>query len=159
MAIFVIVTVSKAPTTMPAIQKQNPNYQETGEILVIDDDSSSLFLIEDLLQSLGMGGKVTTATNAADALALIKSRIGTNKFPELLFLDIKMPGIDGFGFLEQLRHMYHPNHAEPKVVVLSYYGNRVYQEQAAQFGVSAYLRKPLTKEKVMDVMDLHTFNN
>lgn len=126
---------------------------------MIDDDSSSLFLIQDLLNSLGMGDKVTTATNAADALAVIKSRIGTDKFPELLFLDIKMPGIDGFGFLEQLRHMYYPSHAEPKVVLLSYYGNRMYQERAAEFGVSAYLRKPLTKEKVMDVIDLHTFNN
>ncbi|WP_210465693.1 MULTISPECIES: response regulator [Rufibacter] len=134
-------------------------YQDTGEILVIDDDTSSLFLIKDLLTSMGMGAKVTTVSTALDALEILESRRGTNRFPELLLLDIKMSGIDGFGFLERLHQLNLPRHIEPKVVVLSYYANRTYQERAQELGVSAYLRKPLTREKVLDIIGLRSYSN
>ncbi|KAA3437075.1 response regulator [Rufibacter hautae] len=134
-------------------------YQDTGEILVIDDDTSSLFLIKDLLTSMGMGTKVTTASTAQDALDILASRRGTNRFPELLLLDIKMPDMDGFGFLERLHQLNLPRHTEPKIVVLSYYGNRMYQERAQELGVSAYLRKPLTREKVLDIIGLRSYSN
>ncbi|GGK85224.1 response regulator [Rufibacter glacialis] len=143
------------PTLFPI-----PNHQlDAGEILVIDDDSSSLFLIQDLLTSMGLGEKVTTASSAEDALEILAEREGTARYPELLFLDIRMPHIDGFGFLERLDKLRSPNHPTPKVVILSYYGNRLYQEQAEKYGVSAYLRKPLTREKVLDLIEFRSYPN
>lgn len=123
-----------------------------GDILVIDDDSSSLFLIQDLLTSMGIGEKVTVATSAGDAMRLLRERVGTDNFPSTVFLDIRMPEVDGFGFLEKLENFSYSYHAKPKVVLLSYYGTRAYQEQAEYYGVNAYLRKPLTKEKVLEVL-------
>jgi CheY-like chemotaxis protein len=127
---------------------------DLGEILVIDDDTSSLFLIQDLLHSMGLGEKVTVATNVPDALTVMKERIGTKRFPEVVFLDIRMPEHDGFTFLEKMSVLPYAPHQDPKVVILSYYGNRKYQEQAEQYQVTAYLRKPLTREKVLDIINL-----
>jgi CheY-like chemotaxis protein len=127
---------------------------DSGEILVIDDDTSSLFLIQDLLSSMGLGEKVTVATNVPDALELVQDRIGTPRFPDLVLLDIRMPENDGFTFLEKLNNLPHAPHQDPKVVILSYYGNRKYQEQASQYKVAAYLRKPLTREKMLDILHL-----
>lgn len=127
---------------------------DLGEILVIDDDTSSLFLIKDLLISMGLGEKVTTSTNVLDALHLLRERSGTSKFPDLVLLDIRMPDHDGFDFLEQLQTLPLASPA-PKVVILSYYGNRAYLNRAQALGVSSYLRKPLTREKVLDIINLN----
>ncbi|MBA9076455.1 MULTISPECIES: response regulator [Rufibacter] len=142
---------------MPALKKINsPGATvDVGEILVIDDDTSSLYLIQDLFQSMGMGSKVTTATSASEALKVLKERAGTAKFPELILLDIRMPEEDGFGFLEKMGKLKLTGPVEPKVVVLSYYGSRTYQERASRLGVAAYLLKPLTKEKVLDFISLN----
>lgn len=140
---------------MPTTLNTRPNTIEIGEILVIDDDTSSLYLIQELLNSMGMGNRVTTATNVSDAMGVLRERVGTPRYPELVLLDIRMPDVDGFGFLEKLESLSHTGHPEPKVVILSYYGNRTYQERAAEFGVSAYLIKPLTKEKMLDVINLN----
>ncbi len=121
---------------------------------MIDDDASSLFLIQDLLTSMGLGDKVTVATNVSDALSLVQNRIGTAQFPDLVLLDIRMPETDGFAFLEKLKTLSCAPHPDPKVVILSYYGNRKYQEQAEQYQVTAYLKKPLTREKVLDIINL-----
>ena len=127
---------------------------DLGEILVIDDDTSSLFLIKDLLSSMGLGDKVTTSTSVPEALSLLQERSGTDKFPDLVLLDIRMPESDGFDFLEKMHSLPLASPA-PKVVVLSYYGNRTYQSRAQALGVSSYLRKPLTREKVLDIINLN----
>lgn len=130
------------------------NVFDLGEILVIDDDTSSLFLIKDLLISMGLGDKVTTSTNVPEALDLLRERSGTARFPDLVLLDIRMPESDGFDFLERMKDLPLASPA-PKVVVLSYYGNRTYQSRAQALGVTAYLRKPLTREKVLDIINLN----
>lgn len=135
-------------------KKLSNNPLDLGEILVIDDDASSLFLIEDLLTSMGLGGKVTTSTNVPEAISLLRERSGTARFPDLVLLDIRMPDSDGFDFLEQLNTLPLASPA-PKVVLLSYYGNRTYQSRAEALGVAAYLRKPLTREKVLDIINLN----
>ena len=140
---------------MPITIPQSPAPLEIGEILVIDDDASSLYLIKELLASMGMADKVTTVTTVSEAMDVLQERVGTSRFPDLVLLDIRMPNVDGFGFLEQLETMPLPAQAEPKVVVLSYYGNRAYQKRAAEFGVSAYLIKPLTREKMLDIITLN----
>ncbi|AMM52627.1 hypothetical protein TH61_17590 [Rufibacter sp. DG15C] len=137
-----------------ALEKNSNTILDLGEILVIDDDTSSLFLINDLLTSMGLGDKVTTTTNVPEALSLLRERSGTAKFPDLVLLDIRMPESDGFDFLEELEALPLASPA-PKVVILSYYGNRTYQSRAEALGVSAYLRKPLTREKVLDIINLN----
>ncbi|QHL86862.1 response regulator [Nibribacter ruber] len=140
---------------MPLQNSLLPHPLEIGEILVIDDDASSLYLIKDLLTTMGLGDKVTTTNNVPDALHILSQRAGTEKFPELVLLDIRMPESDGFDFLEKLETLPLQANAAPKVVVLSYYGNRDYQNRAADLGVAAYLRKPLTREKVLDIINLN----
>lgn len=124
----------------------------TGNILVIDDDKSSLFLVQDLLSSMGLADKVTAVSSAQEAFDVLLRQLGTAQFPAYIILDIMMPNVNGFGFLDKLDNFPLAFHQKPKIILLSYYGNRAYQEQAAMYGVSAYLRKPLTKEKVLEVI-------
>lgn len=65
-------------------------------ILVVDDDPLCLELVKFILRSAGY--EVDTIDNARGALHLIERHL-----PDLLLLDVKMPGMDGFSFSEHLR--------------------------------------------------------
>ena len=70
--------------------------REKPEILTVDDTPASLKLIVEILQVEGY--KVRPAPNAEAALAAIKAKI-----PELILLDIRMPGMDGFELMQKLQ--------------------------------------------------------
>ena len=75
----------------------SPEPAEDFRILVIDDQPANLELVEQLLARVGLHN-VLCCTDPAQALALFSSFE-----PDLLILDLHMPGLDGFAVLEQLQ--------------------------------------------------------
>ena len=67
-----------------------------GPILVVDDDAAIRDAVRDVLESAGM--VVETASDGADALTKVSRRR-----PRLVLLDMRMPGLDGWGFASALR--------------------------------------------------------
>jgi len=65
-------------------------------VLVVDDEPNILLSLEFLMQQAGF--EVTTAEDAEQAQALISQQV-----PDLILLDISLPGMSGFDLLEQLR--------------------------------------------------------
>ena len=102
-------------------------------ILVVDDDDD---FREALAEVLGDAGyPVQTAAGGEEALA----RVG-EEIPGLILLDLKMPGIDGFGVIERLR-------AEPRtsaipILVLSAYG---FEWESELLGAQGYIPKASVK--------------
>ena len=98
------------------------------DVLVVDDEPIVRFLTAEVLRTSGMS--VAVAADAPAALTqLSESAVGT------IVLDIKLPGIDGFGFLDSVSQL-------PPVVVLS--GGEWDREVAARGAkVFAYARKPI----------------
>ena len=122
-------------------------------VLVIDDDDSFCFLTKLLLQDAGVGKRVITANNGLEAIKKLQAMAaGGEKLPELIFLDIKMPVMDGFEFLEQLT----------KSPGLPLHGTRIYmstssflpkdKERASRYPIAGFLTKPLTEELLSDLL-------
>ncbi|TPE43479.1 response regulator [Pontibacter mangrovi] len=122
------------------------------KILVVDDEFSSRYLIQDLLTSVGMGDGIRMAASGKEALAILQDCVRDNSFPELILLDIVMPQFTGFDFLKEYATLRHPGLLNTRIVLLSYYGSRSFREQAAQYAVDAYFQKPLTKEKLEEIL-------
>jgi len=82
------------------------------DVLVVDDDLGFCQLVERMLQASGRMFRVWHACNGADALLAMRARR-----PDLVLLDLIMPGVDGFGVLEVMRR--EPALADVPVVILT----------------------------------------
>jgi DNA-binding NtrC family response regulator len=102
-----------------------------GRILIIDDDPSVRTVLERILD--GAGYEVEQASDAFQALDLLDSLQ-----PDAALLDIKMPGMDGFGLLDNLKQ----RGLEIPVVILTGHGDQFTARECLDAGAAAYLTKP-----------------
>ncbi len=116
---------------------------ETAKILLVDDEPGMLRYIKTLLEV--DDHKVETASTGEEALAMIQKDLR----PDLVLLDLLMPGIDGLQTLEQLRQI------QPgiKVVMLSCVSDTRKVVQAIRLGAQDYLTKPFQKAELDAVVD------
>ncbi|RDV15010.1 response regulator [Pontibacter diazotrophicus] len=127
--------------------------KQIERVLVIDDDETSIFLTKRLLHSVGVGSQIQTALNGLEGLNSIKKAVAEELLPQLILLDIKMPVMDGFAFLEELERLPNMDFNDTKIALLSSSHNPWEMEKAKKYPVSAFLHKPLTKEKLQRVLE------
>ena len=111
---------------------------DAAKILLVDDEPGMLRYIRTLLEV--DDHKVETASTGEEAL----QRVEKGMEPDLVLLDVLMPGIDGLQTLEQLRQM------KPgvKVIMLSCVSDTRKVVQAMRLGASDYLTKPFQKTEL-----------
>src|SRR5262244_2925202 len=116
---------------------------ETTNILLVDDEPGMLRYIRTLLEVDDY--KVETASTGEEAL----ERVEKGLEPDMVLLDVLMPGIDGLQTLEQLRQM----RPGVKVVMLSCVSDTRKVVQAMRLGAQDYLTKPFQKAELDAVLD------
>ncbi len=136
-----------------AVEPDAPCMNHVERVLVIDDDPTSIFLTTRILKSMGIGEQTQTARNGLEGLELFKEAVAQNRVPQLVLLDLKMPVMDGFGFLAELEKLGSESLAQAKVVLLSSSQNPWEMEKAKKYVAAAFCHKPLTKEKLQRVLD------
>lgn len=112
-------------------------------LLLVDDDPVDVQIFSEACRDAGLVNRLMVAGDGVEALALLRgtgaSRGGTSDGPPLIVLDLKMPRMDGFGFLNELRR--DPGLAGLAVVVLSGSEAASDIEAAFQRDVAGYLPK------------------
>lgn len=126
--------------------------KQIERVLVIDDDEISVFLTRRVLKSLGIGSTVLTAHNGLEGLGLIKNTVEEGQLPQLILLDIKMPVMDGFAFLEELEKLEDVDFSDTKIILLSSSHNPWEMERAKKHRAFAFLHKPLAKEELRSII-------
>ncbi len=106
------------------------------KILVVEDDPTSLKFLELILNKEGY--QVMTASNGLEGLRKAKQ-----ESPDLLILDVMLPGFDGFEICHRLR--IEPNTAELPILMLSAKGQESDQNTAARVGANAFLSKQVDR--------------
>lgn len=114
--------------------------QGKGEILVVDDTPANLKLLMDILMSHGY--KVRPAVSGEQALAAVSMRQ-----PELILLDIKMPGIDGYEVCRRLKS--DVNTQEIPVIFISALDTLGDRVKGFELGAVDYITKPFQREEVL----------
>jgi CheY-like chemotaxis protein/predicted regulator of Ras-like GTPase activity (Roadblock/LC7/MglB family) len=111
------------------------------KILVVDDEESMVFSIEDYLNSYA---ECLGATSYAEAISILEREEGIS----LVISDIRMPDKDGFDLLMWL-HTYCP---QVKVIMITAYGSPSVRSLAKRRGAVMYLEKPLDLELLLQVV-------
>jgi two-component system nitrogen regulation response regulator NtrX len=112
-----------------------------GRILVVDDEPAIRDTMRMILEYDGY--ECLVAGSGPEGLSTVE-----REKPDLVFLDIKMPGIDGLEVLSRLRGL---NESLP-VVIVSAHGSAATALEAGRLGAFRFIEKPLSKDYVLDAV-------
>ena len=123
-------------------------------ILLIDDDEPTNFLNKMTLEQSGCASYVQIAQGGQEALDyLVGCGQGDSPRPDLIFLDINMPAMDGWEFLEKYRHLL-PEQKAPVVMIMLTTSLNPDDEAKARAipEVSGFENKPLRIDRLRELL-------
>ena len=118
----------------------------SGSILVVDDQATNLRVVSTLLSRHGY--EVITADSGEEALAIASEQV-----PDLMLLDMMMPGMDGFALLERIKQR--PELLRLPVVFLTAAHDRELLLRAFDAGAVDYVTKPFMPEELLARVNAH----
>jgi signal transduction histidine kinase len=117
----------------PAVRRRDLN---TGRVLIVDDQEANRLLLRDLLES--QGHEVAEAVDGLDALQRV-----ADAAPDVVLLDVGMPGIDGFEVCRRLKAA--PATASIPVLLVTALSQRDQRLLGIGAGANDYITKPIDK--------------
>lgn len=113
-------------------------------ILVVDDSTTNVVLLEAILDEKGY--HIETALNAKEAYSIIEKQT-----PDLILLDLLMPKISGFDFLEEIRKS--GNAINTPVIVISALTDEENIERIMNMGAMDFVKKPIDLQYLIDKVE------
>lgn len=120
--------------------------------MLIDDNSIDIFITTKTLENIGFSN-IKSETSPELALEYLKdNNENIDKLPDIIFLDINMPIIDGFMFLYEFEKLSELNKSLSKIIILSSSNddsdvNRLINNKY----VKGFITKPLTKKAILNI--------
>ncbi|MFP4620863.1 MAG: PleD family two-component system response regulator [Bacteroidales bacterium] len=117
---------------------------QTGDILIVDDSGTNLFLLQSLLEDEGYSVIITDDPSKGLKYVDKYSNI------DLILLDIMMPKLDGFEFMKRLSDSGKLN--DIPIIIVTAKDDSQSQQKAIESGATDYITKPLNIEKVLETI-------
>jgi two-component system, cell cycle response regulator DivK len=135
------VSPSRKPT-----RKEPEGTQKTRTILVVDDDETNLALARALLEADGFA--VVTAVDAMSTFDVLK-----DVDPDLILMDIQLPGMDGWELTRRLRKNIATSHIP--IIAVTAYGQHGDVERAREAGFIEFVAKPVSTRELPAIIRRH----
>ncbi|MFW5996257.1 MAG: response regulator transcription factor [Halanaerobiaceae bacterium] len=114
-------------------------------LLIVDDEPLVIRAITHIVQNnipqVKIQGKTASGSDAVE--------IAREKQPEIIFMDIKLEGLNGLEAIKKIQEFL----PESKIIIISAYDNFQFARRAIQLGVMDYLLKPVNKEDITQILD------
>jgi CheY-like chemotaxis protein len=123
-----------------------------SQVVLIDDDDTNNYMNRILILELDITDQIVVSQHGHEALAYLQE---LPTCPPLVFLDINMPSMDGFEFLEALNQLNLPGQQEMVIVVLTTSRNPMDIRRLNHLGKFEYICKPLTDEKLIPILQTY----
>jgi CheY-like chemotaxis protein len=127
----------------------------TQGILLVEDDPNDVFFMKRAMTKAGLNHPVHVAENGRDAIEYLSgdgpyADRASHPIPHCIFLDLKMPFVNGFEFLEWLRAQ--PALSHLGVIVLTSSPEESDRQRARELGAKGYIIKPPTPEIITNAL-------
>ncbi len=128
---------------------------DTKKIMLIDDDEVNNFICEETIRESDLGVEITTYTSAEKALRFIQANnTDPLKLPDLIFLDINMPIMNGWDFIRAYRELTIPDDLRPAIIMLTSSLFEKDKDRAKQYEeIADFITKPLTTERLYTIAE------
>lgn len=125
-------------------------------VLLVDDDDLTNFLHRIVLEETAVSKNITIAETAKEALYMLGTPDDVCSNPELIFLDLNMPGMDGWDFLQKFHDLKLTYKNNSLVYILTTSVNPDDKKKAdGMEDVAGFLHKPLTTEIIEEIVHRH----
>jgi len=122
-------------------------------VLLVDDDSVFNFLNTKTLERMGIARDIQTAMNGEQAMDLFNGYYkGAGCLPDIVLLDLNMPIMNGFEFLEAFNRLDLPNKEQVRIIIVSSSQDKGDITRPRTLGANGYLSKPLTEKSLNEAL-------
>lgn len=127
---------NKKLSAVPIIKK----FGDSTLVMVVEDDPINMMLISEVLRKMGF--QILKAENGRKALEILP-----HHQPELIFMDVNMPELDGFATTRLIRQMPEP-HCSVPIIALTADAMQGDKERCMEAGMNSYISKPFRLEEI-----------
>lgn len=121
-------------------------------ILLIDDDDEDNYFHKLVIERMDITKRIEFAQNGLEALAYLQQE--NQVIPELIFLDINMPKMNGWEFLEKYKDLSKSKKSRITIMMLTTSANPADLKRAQELeDVTGYQTKPLSTEMLNEILD------
>ncbi|WP_373519312.1 response regulator [Pricia sp.] len=122
-------------------------------ILIIDDDIVSQFALRYTIQQANIDCEILVCDGAQEGLGILSNLHKAGKdLPDFIFLDLDMPDLDGWDFLDRYRNI-NGTAKRPKIFILSAFTSSLDRERAKEHSmVEGFFDKPLSRNSVSRIL-------
>jgi len=129
--------------------------KESSAVLIVDDSDIDAFIHARILERIKRVKEIHTASNGQQALDLLNQySLNVKPLPQIIFLDLNMPIMDGFAFVEAFRKTPLNGKEKVKIVIVTSSGSPSDMTKAKDLGIQNFIIKPMTEDKFLAVIGL-----
>jgi CheY-like chemotaxis protein len=123
-----------------------------SEVLLVEDDPITVMVCDRIIKLSSFAEKVTSCENGKIAIDFLSSLQQNNKIPAIIFLDINMPVMNGWDFLEEFEVLKQQFLELPRIYLLSSTVDPEDYKKAKNFSlVEDFISKPLSRESLQNI--------
>ena len=128
------------------------NQYRYNRVMIIEDSPVDRYIAVKLVERNSFAREIVCMETGTDAFSYLRSPENKDAFPDIILLDIWMPDINGFQFLDMFENLPEEQKKSCTIIMISSTADpRDHQKMKDNNNVFCFIHKPLTKEKLLSI--------
>ncbi|MBK6839773.1 MAG: response regulator [Bacteroidetes bacterium] len=124
-----------------------------NNILLLDDTDVDLFISKKIIEAANFAKSISSFRSGSDALLNLREKINTgHRWPDLCFVDVRMPEMDGFEFISKAGALAPKNIPTKFILITSELSEEIKMKAKQHSSIYKVLRKPFTIEDLQTLL-------